>query len=549
MSLLMKDLRPHRVPIAIVSLIVFSWVSFLLFPSETWNWQPQTTTTSTRDADRRFALVIPANNPSPDLCKTIGSALALGYPSPVIINWGVDHRPISKWKGGKNLPKVPGFVDYLDAVMHPNAHPSERLEEDDIVLLVDAYDVWFQLPAQVMLERYHRLNKEANDRLQEMWNKKRSGKMPMKQTIIAASGKRCDPKLEKMGYKIRCDKWPQSPLRKDLYGPETDKNETWNYYRPRWINGGVYIGPAGDLRRLFRRAYFTMENGIGRGIKMRSEQSLAAEVIVEQEMFRKWQRANKVPKQAMADLMDDKLEYHIGLDYAQELSVQTQWAQDVQGRDNGAFVKLGNQSEIDEYSKERGIQPVRLQGIPEDILSAPNPLADIVPGSNWTNMSLYADFFTESVPVILHHNGVGPLKKHRSTWWDKPWYSEHLRTLLHKRMKATGEPEDPLATVLDDGGRIRYWGVSAEHESMYPREMKKSAKNRLHKMKFSNICQYKKKKADPNAPYPDWWDEVFRDGEGPWGHRLGHKLSHTHSDKYRNRHSNKYSEMTPRHPF
>lgn len=33
----------------------------------------------------KFALLVPANNPSPDLCKLATSAIALGYPSPTLL--------------------------------------------------------------------------------------------------------------------------------------------------------------------------------------------------------------------------------------------------------------------------------------------------------------------------------------------------------------------------------------------------------------------------------------------------------------------------------
>ncbi|RGP76855.1 hypothetical protein FLONG3_4938 [Fusarium longipes] len=512
MVIAMPSVGNNKVVFAIGSTITFFCLCLVLLQ---WHWPEETYTVPVRDRDRRFAFVVPANNPSPELCKTIISGLALGYPSPIIINWGVDHRPLTHWAGGRNLPKVPGFVAYLEAAMHPDAHPSERLEEDDIVLLVDAYDVWFQLPAQVMLERYHKINKEANERLQKEWNKHHRGPMPMRQTIIAASGKRCDEKLTKMGTRMQCDLWPESPLRDDLYGPDTDKDKVhWMNHRPRWINGGLYIGPAGDLRRLFRRALFTLQTGIGKGIKMRSEQSLNAEVIAEQEVYREWQRSNYIPEPNAAAMMSDKLEYSIGLDYAQELSVQTQWAQDRKGRDQGAFITLGNQASIDKHSENLGISPVRLHGLPDDIKSAPNPLAEIQPGANWTDMRLYADFFTESVPAVLHHNGVGSLKKHRSTWWDRPWYYHHLRQLLQIRMKKVGESGEPLATVRTEEGRIRYWAASAESSNKLPRKMKKTVKHQLPNMEFDDICRHRHK--TPGEPNQEWWEEVFRDDGGSW---------------------------------
>ncbi|CEF77647.1 hypothetical protein FGSG_02949 [Fusarium graminearum PH-1] len=528
-----KAKRNHKAFVPICAVFTFTCVSMLLLH---WHWYwdtpPSIPTPPSVDRDRRFAMVIPATGASPELCKTVMTGLALGYPSPIIVNWGVDHRPLTHWRGGRNLLKVPGIVDYLEAATRPDAHPSERLDDDDIVLIVDGYDIWFQLPAQVMLERYHRINKEANERLQKEWNQHQKGPMPMRQTIVAATGKRCDPKNENRGTKMQCDIWPESPLRKDLYGPHTDEDKTcWEFVdpldtervgrrhcgaiRPRWLNGGLYMGPAGDLRRLFRRCFFTLQTGIGRGIKMRSEQSLAYEAVVEQETFRQWQRLNGRPKPGVSELMNDKLEYHIGLDYAEELSVQTQWAQDKKGLDHGAFITLGDQELIDRHSESRGISPTRLRGLPDDIKSAPNPLSALQPRANWTNMPLYADFFTETVSAIVHHNGVGILKTHRSTWWDRPWYFQHLRQLLHIRLRAKGEAEEPLATVQTPNGRVRYWATSAENTSKYPRRMRNSLKHGLGKMKFGEMCRKKSKVGE--EPPLEWYDEIFRDNRGSWG--------------------------------
>ncbi|KAF4451267.1 hypothetical protein F53441_5688 [Fusarium austroafricanum] len=499
--------QAHRVPPAVYVFIILTCSFFLLLSTD---WLP--TDPISDDGDRKFAFIVLATSPNPNLCKTIISALALGYPSPVIVNWGINPRAVSKWYGGQNLLKIPGIVKYLDAVMHPDAHPSERLRENDLVLIVDGYDVWFQLPAQILLERYHRINKEANERLYRQWNKR--GPMPMKQTILVAAGKRCAPVRPESGGKLRCDEWPQSPLRTDLYGPGTEKNGTYHQkVRPRWINDGVYIGPAGDMRRLFRRLQEKMEKGVGLGYCMDSSQATSGEVMAEQEVWRKWARENRMPRLSMLEVMESSLEFHMGLDYSLEIAMQTMWTENLDGSMDGGFVQLGDQPVIEERSKALGIIPTRLRGLPDDIKAVKNPLSDLVPGSNWTDMPLYADFYTESVPVILHHNGMDNLKWRRSSWWDKPWYYQHLRQLLKFAMKPTC-PDDPLATVKLNNGRVRYWALSAEEENRYPRQFNETASERMKKMKFGDICRYKKKA--PKGPNQQWWEEVFRDTGGPW---------------------------------
>ncbi|KAJ4247838.1 hypothetical protein NW762_013047 [Fusarium torreyae] len=468
------------------------------------------------DKDRRFAFVIPSTSPNPELCKTIVSAMALGYPSPVIINWGLNHSDITKWHSGRNLPKIPGFVKYLDAVMHPDAHPSERLEEDDIVLLVDAYDVWFQLPPQVLLSRYHKINEEANERLRKQW--KRKEPMPMKQTVIAASGKRCTPDGPDAGVNLRCDNWPMSPLRKDLYGPKTEKKaRKYRTHRPRYINGGVYMGPAGDIRRLFRRAMEKMDTGIGHGFHWKSEQAIPGEVMGEQETWRKWRRKHAVSDPDLGNLIGRDFEYHFGVDYAQGISVQTWWTRNPGGHFDGDFVTLNNQSDINRHSKALGISPVRLKGLPKDMRSLSNPLAAIEEEADWGDMPLYADFFTESVPVILHHNGW---KARRQTIWHKPWYHKRLRELLSAQL-TTNEAVKLMADVHTEDGRIKYWGASAEATDRNPRRMNDTATERLPSMEFKELCRYPGS-VSLSAPLSNsrigrhhWYEEVFRDREGP----------------------------------
>ncbi|KAF5609674.1 uncharacterized protein FSUBG_3881 [Fusarium subglutinans] len=435
-------------------------------------WQHDNVSTTERpevpvDQDRRFALIVPSTNPSPNLCRTVFSAMALGYPSPVIINWGLNYRDISHWRLGKNLPKIVGFVNYLDSVMHPSAAAEEKLFDDDIVLMVDAYDVWFQLPAQVLLSRYHEINRKANERLRKEW-KRKDIPMPMKQTIVAASQRKCYPEDPvKFGVDMKCDRWPEPPLREDLYGPETEKNATfWHNNRPRWINGGMYIGPAGDMRRLFRRAKQNIERMVAEAFPIRSEQGMIGEVLGAQEVWRELQRQNHVSVD-VEDFVGENFEFHIGLDYAQDISAQA-FATEIRPEDDlfdGDFVMLSDQASIEKNSEVRGISPVRVEGIPDDLKSVQSPLVEQGKAVDWSDMRLYTDFFLTTVPAILHHN---KFKERRETWWDRPWYHQKLRGLV-KSALLPRKGNEPLATVQLEGSKVRYWAASAEKKDRYPR--------------------------------------------------------------------------------
>lgn len=110
-----------------------------------------------------FHLLIPASDSNTDLCKTLLSAFALGYPAPTLVNWGkeyedkmLDGKKIFKGSGGRTA-KIRGVFDFLN--------DRTKVKDDDLVLITDGYDIWFQLPPDIMLERYHTLVEESNKRL------------------------------------------------------------------------------------------------------------------------------------------------------------------------------------------------------------------------------------------------------------------------------------------------------------------------------------------------------------------------------------------------
>ena len=456
--------------------------------------------------DHRLVIIVPVTGPDPELCKFLFTAAALGYPSPIIINWGLDYREVSKSDEGKALIKIPGILRYLEAVLHPKAHPDERLQDDDLVLFADGYDTWFQLPPELLLKRYHDINAKANAQLRRQWSGK--GSVPMEQTIIAASQKRCWPPSQKW-YNLRCNLLPESPLRKDLYGPDTDNNpdpESYQLDRPRYLNGGSYLGPAGDMQRMFRRIQSKLEFKLNQGWKLYSEQGLAAEVLGEQEVWRQSQRANKQVNQEMQELGQETFEYHLGLDYFGEISVAT-----IFHDNDGEIVALNNHSAIDRYSAERGLVPARLRTLPADIESSQNPLANVSKASRWADMPLYADLFIETIPVTVHHNGI---KERRTDWWNRMWYFERLRELLLLRLRPDTRLK-PLTTLITEGNNITYWAPGSDKLRKRPRLFNSSALEQLPEVPdFDMVCRSKNETENLGSP---WWDRIFRDGKGPLG--------------------------------
>ncbi|KAL9100312.1 MAG: hypothetical protein Q9163_004291 [Psora crenata] len=179
-----------------------------------------------------FHLLIPASQSNPDLCKNLLSAFILGYPSPTLINWGLDAKEGSVFKESTiHTAKIGGVYDFLN--------DESRVKDDDLVLIIDGYDVWFQLPPHVLIERYHELVEEADLRLKGrygMISEDQNGdEIPERvpkytQTVIWGADKICWPNpMEDPA----CAAVPHSTLPKDVYGPETDKDPEAFLNRPR----------------------------------------------------------------------------------------------------------------------------------------------------------------------------------------------------------------------------------------------------------------------------------------------------------------------------
>ncbi|KAG8672791.1 hypothetical protein FPOAC1_006082 [Fusarium poae] len=428
-------------------------------------------------SNRRLVILLPANAPGVNLCKAMVTAIALGYPTPVIINWG---------KSGSHLAKIGGVLDYLDWAVRLKSGHKDHLGMDDLIVVADSSDSWFQLPPDVLIQRYHDLNAEADARLLKEWTG--SSEMPMKQTIMVSAQKRCWPRA-KSGTNLHCADLPESPLREDLYGPDTDKDPEMRMVdvRPKYINSGAFIGPVGDMRRYFRRAQERYVAGKAiQGDHFYSDQGFFGEIWAEQEIWRKWRRelGDQIDLQQNASIMvRDQFEYHVGLDYYQTISIPTVFEED-----DGDVVNLNNQTHIAERSKELEIEPPRLTRVPDEIRNAKNPIARLLSEEerqdlDWGDMNFYADFFTTAIPVNIHHNA-------------------HINNLKSRRVL-----QQPLGRVQIPEGKAVYWGLQAY------KEIRRYMHNQRQMVTtdFDSICMSSWAKKEKQ----NWWDVVFMDERGP----------------------------------
>ncbi|KAH7124231.1 hypothetical protein EDB81DRAFT_847076 [Dactylonectria macrodidyma] len=456
--------------------------------------------------ERKFVIILPVDDSSPDLCKVVSSAVALGYPAPVIVNWKKDFDTDADGIGPSQLGKITGTLNYLQWVTSDNATEDDKLGEDDLVLMLDAHDIWLQLPPSVLLRRYFKINERANERLAEEHGFFDEG--VMQQTIIVSAQKGCVAPRDSISD-LHCKDVPESTLPTNVFGLFTDcKISKWKYMRPRFVNSGSFIGPAGDMRRYFQRVKDRMDQDlleIGSNGELGGDQGIFAEVFGEQEVWRRQVREqvfaeDNAGKEAAISVRDE-FEYHVGLDYMQELFYPTCYSER-----GGYFVPLDDAQAVEKESSRLGVSPPRIRGVPGDIREVKGPLANLIDGPgkdrSWGDVPLYVDFWTTSIPVAIHHNAWRDgLKSRRTTWWDKTWYFPYIRDLLeaHLQPNETAPLVWPYSSKGEPRASLLFW------------KNKESKDWELRATDFNTICKSNNETVEAES---HWYDEVFRDGKG-----------------------------------
>lgn len=421
-------------------------------------------------------MLLPASTANVNLCKTILSASILGYPIPILIAWNETFQTGGLLGGGSHLAKISRVLEYLHS-MPPEA-------DHDLVMMMDAFDIWFQLRPETMILRYNAINDAENIRI-----RKRLGKVAtvedIKQTIVFGAGKRCAPNEM---HTIACYAIPLSPLPNDIYGQDTDTVMGRNKYtslRQRFLNSGYIIGPVADMRRMFERAAQKMQdwpkpyaddNGSHDtdDIYHGSDQAIFAILFGEQELQRevirrRYEQTSKPPHSKDSKMIneiegtfvgDDILnppfshehmdplpgkpcEFGMGLDYFSDLGHQTanaehdgQWA--VYNQSSDEFRNKTNEGRQLFDCEYRGSGQ-----LPADIVRTPGPFANLTAtdafpaDQSWNETSLYTNLCLDRVPVMVHHNGD---KSARESTWSEMWFQQYGKSYIDASVGSDNQP-------------------------------------------------------------------------------------------------------------
>ncbi|OTA14267.1 hypothetical protein BTJ68_15562 [Hortaea werneckii EXF-2000] len=423
---------------------------------------------------RKLALVLPVDGPSPQLCKVIASAVALGYPHPIIVNWRKHDLHVNADPSiPSHLLKITGVLDLLESAVDGSSSQLPRMGEDDLVVVMDAMDVWLQLPPEILIQRYFAINARANARLAEQYSD--CDLAAPQQSIIVSAQKRCTCR------KVRC--------RMTSYGMWTDlRISKAEYRRARYLNSGGFIGPAGDLRDYFVRVRDRMERNLKSQptAELAGDQGIFAEIWAEQEIWRK----QVISEFEQPDLVEEKFEYHVGLDYFQELFYPTCGSER-----SGSFVEIDDEAALKQASSSAGVAPLRLHDLPDDISRAHPPLSSLDDETSWSAKSLFADFWTTAIPVAIHNNAYAHgLKSRQQTWWDKTWYFSHLRSLIELRAASNASMSVAEIDAVEGSLQVQPYRTpdGSEAAFLFAKRMRK-----LEAASWDEICQ-----ADGMPP---WW--------------------------------------------
>ncbi|KAH6717613.1 hypothetical protein BKA61DRAFT_732070 [Leptodontidium sp. MPI-SDFR-AT-0119] len=478
---------------------------------------PHLPNSNPKEVDAKYLhILIPANKRDINLCKTVASAAVLKYPIPTLVNWKKNFSdPVFGNVGDSHIGKIKGVLDYL------NTLPADR--DDDLVVLVDGYDIWFQLRPETLLERYFDINQRADERVQKRLGKTAAKTEGIRQSIVFSAQKKCWPRDSD---DPACFAAPESSLPKDSYGPLTDTkvdNDENEYikFRPRYLNSGVMMGELGSVKKFFNRSVEVMALGQHKG----SDQNVFSQIFGEQEYqrevirerylsaskrFSRWLKSAFGMKEAsvldphpthklMAPAAGAPFEFGIGLDYASVLGHPTVFAEY-----DSEWVQYNDPASIEQASKKLGISSQHVHGLPDDIAcSLPpfwsqNPDSDGLPqDQDWSNVTLHTNLWTASVPAMIHHNAhINGMKNLRQKSWDKVWFQPYLRPLLNAYVN---EPYRAFAVLRDGNKETAWW-------SRYQKKWETHSDKADHEwVSWKSLCgggEFEK--------------ELFRDGLGSW---------------------------------
>ena len=462
-----------------------------------------------------FHVLVTASTPDVNLCKTIISAVLAGYPTPSLVNWARRFDSNDEKKENPHIARITGVNEYLQNL--------DSSHDEDLVLVVDGYDIWFQLGPQILIDRYHELCREADELIKARLGSQAVKDLNIRQNIIFSAQKECWPGGDE---DMNCYAVPNSTLPEDVYGPGTDtllddpKNPSAKV-RQRYLSSGIAMGSLAEMRHFYDKAMAMYK----KNPNLASDQSIFARLFGEQEYQREVIRFRYSPwtqrwrsltggyssqqsildphptRRKMEPADGASLDVGLGLDYWSTIGQAT-----VFSVSDSDWIVFNDTKSITDANEANGITKPGVGQLNEDVAESLPPfwtttrLSSQLPGQEpWSRVRLYSNLYTGITPAIIHHNAYRDnLKTMREVVWDKMWFQPHIREMLKARLH---EPYLPVAETGPEGARKAWWGPTEKRSLGLGAQPADQTKEWI---SWSDLV-------DDN-----WSEEVFRDGKGSW---------------------------------
>ncbi|KAL2002833.1 hypothetical protein VTN02DRAFT_5788 [Thermoascus thermophilus] len=495
--------------------------SAILAPTEPSIGENGTLPSGLQKSNPAFHVLMPATEKNAHLCRAVTSGMILNYPPPTLIGYGKEFHGTEY---DTMAARVKGINRYLKN--------SKHLKDDDLVLIVDGFDVIFQLPAEVMIRRFRDLLRETNERLRRKYGvvvvssqdgEKKELVQKYTQRVLFSASKICYPNTPD---DVGCVTVPKSTLAPDIYGPKTDMHPDGHLNRPRWIHSGAVIGQVSDLKLI----YAQVADAIGHRRHKHGDQLALGQIYGKQEYVRELERRRT--HSGWSEWLWDKLgiseasnltgiyvplepgrryEYGIGVDYESRLFFNM-----LHSRNDVEWLEYSNVTKASRVQQEHGVPRERRLTLPKDIEQhAQNPFivpkvmeGDVIKppynasldhlpdpkNCSWNDLPLMTNVHSTSVPALVHLNDDKAL---RNPWWSNMWYHQWARALLRKYMRA---PRSRIAAQSSFLGGYDWWDMRGGEGGVWT--------DNDEWLEWEELCE-------------GYEEEIFGDGLGEWGKEDG----------------------------
>jgi hypothetical protein len=389
--------------------------------------------------------------------------MLLSYPPPTTVQlYGEQESDVQRERDTLN-----GTLHYLN---------NEKLVKDqDLVLIVDGEQSWFQLPSDVIVAQYKRLLADANIRLRKRYGMNKDGLQKFNQTVVFGAEKVCE------NDDMACKYVPPSVLPDNLYVEERGRRLMDE--PAKFLHAKMIMGPANDLRTLYRAALDKFED---ESSQSQTVQSVFTALFGEQQLYRDTIEIEQKPTSAKFKAMlvgrdtrleaerrlaranvqlrnDTQHEFSMGLDYTHTLFQPLSYSTE----DELVPLPHDNSTDLSQYrhpksqTKYLSLPPILSETKPpfwrpDFVKHNPSPNEkpayidkleftlnlDTLPDRNvpWGNISLIQNTYTGAIPAILLNDSPPLRASYPSLTWNTLWYSDYKRALLRNYFRTPQSP-------------------------------------------------------------------------------------------------------------